>query len=161
MSINTATVDSSSGLVLYQGEKLLTRHTGIKLSLEAGGGYPGAGGSFYCPTGCVFLTNFRIVYLVTDSSIRTLKTVDMPLPHVKGLKMIQPLWGANEIDATVIPVPVQHLGSSGAVDPTMQMTGPSRLKMTFKDGGASEFHSMYMFTMSASQGNQIVSPVWK
>jgi len=83
--------------------------------------------------GTVFLTNRRIVYLPTNPST-ALESFAAPILNLHDTHVTAPFFGPNVWTAVVQPVP------GGNIPPQCSAV---ELKMTFKEGGAFDFHSTY------------------
>ena len=52
---------------LGEGEFVLCAHTGVRMELESGSGFPADGGCYY-GSGILYLTNFRLVHVNSDQT---------------------------------------------------------------------------------------------
>ncbi|PWY87598.1 ubiquinol-cytochrome c reductase complex 17 kd protein [Aspergillus heteromorphus CBS 117.55] len=84
-------------------------------------------------TGQIYLTNQRIVY-VPSQPTKDLQSFSAPLLHVHDTHVTAPFFGPNAWLALVQPVPG---GGIPASLPAVQ------LKVTFKEGGAFDFHNQF------------------
>jgi len=89
-------------------------------SINSGGGY-------------VYLTNQRIVYLPSQPS-QQFQSFAAPLLNLHDSYVSAPFFGPNVWSAIVQPVP------NGGIPPSLPAV---ELKMTFKDGGAFDFHAHF------------------
>jgi hypothetical protein len=86
------------------------------------------------PLGTLYLTNQRIVYL-PDKATDKLKSFAAPLVNLHDSHVTAPFFGPNVWTASLQPV-------QGGGIPTPS-GGVVELKLTFKDGGAYDFHTKY------------------
>ncbi|KAI1977407.1 hypothetical protein LOZ53_002450 [Ophidiomyces ophidiicola] len=84
-------------------------------------------------TGCVHLTNQRIVYLPANHTPE-FQSFSAPLLNFHDTHVSAPFFGPNVWTAVVQPVVGGGIPSSNVA---------VQLKMTFKDGGAFDFHSAF------------------
>ncbi|KAK2733170.1 hypothetical protein FQN57_002289 [Myotisia sp. PD_48] len=84
-------------------------------------------------TGCVHLTNQRIVYLPAQPTA-DFQSFSAPLLNTLDTHVAAPFFGPNIWSAKVRPV------AGGGIPPAYKFI---QLKMTFKDGGAFDFHSNF------------------
>jgi len=84
-------------------------------------------------SGCVHLTNQRIVYLPMQSTSQ-FDSFSAPLLNLQDTHVSAPFFGPNVWTALVQPV------AGGGISPSVVTL---QLKMTFKDGGAFDFHSNF------------------
>ncbi|PGG95161.1 hypothetical protein AJ79_10221 [Helicocarpus griseus UAMH5409] len=89
--------------------------------------------SIQSSTGCVHLTNQRIVYLPAQSTPQ-FQSFSAPLLNLLDTHVSAPFFGPNVWTAQVKPV-------AGGGIPASNIS--LQLKMTFKDGGAFDFHSNF------------------
>ena len=82
MSVNLASLHSDSTPILVQGEKIFQKQDGVKMEYETGSGYPGEGHNYFCESGILYLTNFRILY-ITDPALPFLKSMNIPLENLE------------------------------------------------------------------------------
>ncbi|KAJ1667102.1 hypothetical protein IW140_001644 [Coemansia sp. RSA 1813] len=117
-------------------ENFLYHCNGVKFELKSGDGYPGDAVAFGSPSGTVFVSNKRIVFLPADTTHETSTSTTDPsrlnsftIPHVnlRDHKFLQPLFGANRFEAVAQPVPGGNI------------TGTAMLVLTFKEGGGFDF----------------------
>lgn len=86
------------------------------------------------PSGTLYLTNRRIIYL-PDKPTATLQSFAAPILNLHDSHVTAPFFGPNAWTALLQPV-------SGGGIPTPS-GGVVELKLTFKDGGAFDFHTAY------------------
>ncbi|KAF1812338.1 hypothetical protein P152DRAFT_482363 [Eremomyces bilateralis CBS 781.70] len=89
--------------------------------------------SLYCSSGCVHVTNRRIVYLPTQPT-SAFRSFAAPILNIHDTHVAAPFFGPNVWSAIVQPVP-------GGGLPAAHLA--LELKLTFKDGGAFDFHSTF------------------
>ncbi|KAI9489613.1 hypothetical protein BDB00DRAFT_842225 [Zychaea mexicana] len=128
MSLNWAMLtsngeDSGGDPVLLPGEQgRLYAQDKIKAVLED------QSSSRWEAKGRVWISNQRIVVIAESGSFRTL---NIPLTSFKNWKLEQPWFSANYINGTVVPTPGGGLQR------------PTTLTLTFTEGGAIEFTTVY------------------
>ncbi|KAI9505187.1 hypothetical protein GGI25_002241 [Coemansia spiralis] len=114
-------------------ENFLYHCSGVKLELKSGAGYPGDAVALSSPSGTVFISNKRIIFLPSttthENSTASVGLNSFTIPHVNlsDLKFVQPLFGANRFEAAARPV------SGGGI------AAPAVLTLTFKEGGGFDF----------------------
>jgi len=86
------------------------------------------------PSGIVFLTNRRIIYL-PDKPAERLQSFAAPILNLHDSHVSAPFFGANSWTALCQPVQGGGLPTPSA--------GVLELKLTFKDGGAFDYHNKY------------------
>ncbi|PGH02047.1 hypothetical protein GX51_04859 [Blastomyces parvus] len=102
------------------------------LMLQSGNRRPGNKPlSIESSTGRVYLTNQRVVYLPAHSTPQ-FQSFSAPLLNLQDTHVSAPFFGPNIWTAQVKPVP------GGGIPPDHVSL---QLKLTFKDGGAFDFHS--------------------
>lgn len=109
----------------------------IVLSLSTPSHYPAKQQQPYLlshPSGTLYLTNRRIIYL-PETPTEQFKSFAAPLLNIHDSHVALPFWGANYWAASLQPV------QGGGIP--MPKTGVLELKLTFKEGGASDFHNKY------------------
>lgn len=84
-------------------------------------------------SGIVHLTNQRIVYLPAQRT-RELESFSCPINHLHDTHVAAPFFGANYWTAVVQPVADGGLTSTTAI---------IELKLTFKEGGAFDFYTLF------------------
>ncbi|OJD10708.1 hypothetical protein AJ78_08354 [Emergomyces pasteurianus Ep9510] len=87
--------------------------------------------SIQSSTGCAYLTNQRVVYLPAQSTPQ-FQSFSAPLLNIQDTHVSAPFFGPNLWSAQVKPV------AGGGIPPNHVSL---QLKLTFKDGGAFDFHS--------------------
>ncbi|EHK99888.1 putative UPF0664 stress-induced protein C29B12.11c [Glarea lozoyensis 74030] len=96
--------------------------------------YPAANPySAKCDSGIVYVTNQRIVYLPTTPTAE-LQSFSAPILNLQDTFVRAPFFGANYWTATVKPV------SGGGIPATHSAV---ELKLTFKEGGAFDYHTIF------------------
>ncbi|KAL2350182.1 hypothetical protein BJ546DRAFT_491371 [Cryomyces antarcticus] len=135
MSINWVMLSDSEGFTPLPGEqKLYTSPPRTSLSLHTLNKFPGKEPfSVQSSTGCVHLTNRRIVYLPAAPTPQ-LQSFTAPILNLHDTRVTAPFFGPNVWIALVQPV------QGGGIPP---QHAAIELKMTFKDGGAFDFHSRF------------------
>eukprot|EP01137_Pigoraptor_chileana_P019100 Opistho-2@79659 len=130
MALNGVPVTPSGGVLIPPGERMMYSTTGVQFSIESGGGYPGNNGSYY-GKGDVILTDRRILF-VTKPPLEVFKSFALPFELIFDAKLNQPIFGANNF--------------SGKVDPVADagLAGTGEFKLTFKNGGAAEFATLFL-----------------
>jgi hypothetical protein len=83
--------------------------------------------------GIVYITNQRLVYLPTNPTTE-FKSFSSPILHLQDTFVRAPFFGANYWVASCKPV------SGGGIPPSHTLVD---LKLTFKDGGAFDFHTVF------------------
>lgn len=136
MSINWVMLgsDGQSFVKLPHERILYTSPPRICLQITATNDGPGAP-SFSAKSdgGVVYITNQRLVYLPT-SSTQKLKSFSSPILNLLDTYVRTPLFGANAWLAQCKTVPGGGIPTS---HPFVE------LKLTFQDGGAFDFHSIF------------------
>ncbi|GAA5923991.1 GRAM domain-containing protein [Sporobolomyces koalae] len=142
-SINWVVLDANTlRPVPLPREKLLLSLSAVSLSLvptRPGSVEPSDPG-FKVERGSVYLTNQRVVYVsppaLTDpmtsgapSPLARLDTLSVPYPDFEFIRLNQPLFGANNFQATCLAAPEGGL------------QGSHELKLYFKEGGGFDFYS--------------------
>ncbi|KAL9616197.1 MAG: hypothetical protein Q9160_008908 [Pyrenula sp. 1 TL-2023] len=122
-----------STFIPLPNERLLrTTPSRIALSITTPKAYPGNSSvSISSASGIVYLTNQRIVYLPTNPS-PNLESFSCPLLNLHDTHITAPFFGPNAWTALLQPVP------NGGIPSTPSAI---ELKLTFKEGGAYDFHS--------------------
>jgi hypothetical protein len=129
MSLNNAHAADSSGVILFNGEWLIVYTSGVEFAVEqvSGGVAPAAFHGDY--KGDVYLTSHRVILLVRDKR-GALKSFSMPFVRLRGVELVQPIFGSN------------HLKGFVRADPDVRWagwTGEARFKLWFPNGGCIEF----------------------
>jgi len=135
MSINWVMLSDTEGFTPLPGEqRLYTSPPRTTLSLQTLNKFPGKQPyTISSSGGCVHLTNRRIVYLPSTPST-SLQSFAAPILNLHDTHVTAPFFGPNVWSAIVQPVPGGNIPPEHAA---------LELKMTFKDGGAFDFHSLY------------------
>ncbi|ORZ36424.1 hypothetical protein BCR44DRAFT_63347 [Catenaria anguillulae PL171] len=158
MALNWTILNAdASGPLPLPNEKLFSSFEDVRLELECGNGYPGAGASYYVKRGQVVLTSHRVVYFsaaylehaanqlasastaasASSSSASTpppaaftsFQSLSVPLRNIQDPKINQPWFGTNYVELTAVPVPNGGLPM------------PASVKFFFDKGGAFEMYS--------------------
>ncbi|KAL4976654.1 hypothetical protein BDW66DRAFT_159475 [Aspergillus desertorum] len=135
MSINWVMLDERRGFVHLPNERLLyTSHPRTSFALQPLPSYSGKDKLFLqSSAGRIYLTNQRVVYIPTQSSDE-LESFSAPLLNVHDSHVSSPFFGPNAWNAVVQPVP------GGGIPPSLVAV---QLKVTFKEGGAFDFHNQF------------------
>ncbi|KAL3479107.1 ubiquinol-cytochrome c reductase complex 17 kd protein [Aspergillus californicus] len=128
-------LDEKKGFVHLPNERLLyTSPPRTSLALQPPSSYTGTESlSLQSSTGRVYLTNQRIVY-VPGQKTTELESFSAPLLNLHDSHVSSPFFGPNTWNAIVQPVP------GGGISPSLFAV---QLKLTFKDGGAYDFHNQF------------------
>ncbi|CZT25104.1 uncharacterized protein RCC_10833 [Ramularia collo-cygni] len=116
---------------------VLTSPPRISLSISIPSHYPAKQQQPYSlthPSGTVYLTNRRIIYL-PDKPSATVQSFAAPILNLHDSHVTAPFFGPNAWIALLQPV-------QGGGIPTPS-GGVVELKLTFKEGGAFDFHTAY------------------
>ncbi|KAI9208863.1 uncharacterized protein BJ171DRAFT_577210 [Polychytrium aggregatum] len=130
MSVDGAILSSDSTPNTVPGEKFYFSQDKVSFSYLSGNGYPGSGDCFMSPSGKVYVSNVRVVY-VANPSQPNFHSFSAPLHNIRNGKLQQPWLGANFYEAHAYPVPLSNLRKPGVV------------KFTFQNGGAFEFSTIF------------------
>ncbi|KAF2842077.1 hypothetical protein M501DRAFT_998313 [Patellaria atrata CBS 101060] len=124
-----------NGFVPLPGEQpIYTSPPRTSLSLHSLNKYPGKEPfSLQSSAGVIYLTNRRIVYLPASPTPQ-LKSFAAPILNLHDTHVTAPFFGPNVWTALVQPV------AGGGIPPQHPAL---ELKMTFKDGGAFDFHTAF------------------
>ncbi|KAL4945365.1 hypothetical protein BDV06DRAFT_184726 [Aspergillus oleicola] len=135
MSINWVMLDERKGFVHLPNERLIyTSPPRTSFALQPPPSYTGPEPlSLQSSTGQIYLTNQRLVYLPGQKS-DALQSFSCPLLNLHDSHVSSPFFGPNAWNAVVQPVP------GGGIPPSLVA---AHLKVTFKDGGAFDFHSQF------------------
>ncbi|KAI9375295.1 hypothetical protein BJX61DRAFT_170334 [Aspergillus egyptiacus] len=133
MSINWVMLDDRKGFIHLPNERLLyTSPPRTSFTLQPLPSYTGSESlSLQSSTGRVYLTNQRVVYIPEKRSTE-LESFSAPLLNLHDSHVSSPFFGPNAWNAVVQPVP------GGGISPSLPAV---QLKVTFKDGGAFDFHN--------------------
>ena len=103
MALNQNMFNALGLLMMNPGEAVLNQQDRVSFQLtwEAGPNYPA--GDMSCSQGTAVLTNQRFVYCATKPTAK-LQSLVVPLANIKKMQVKQPIFGANYVTATVIPV---------------------------------------------------------
>ncbi|KAJ5779413.1 hypothetical protein N7457_007133 [Penicillium paradoxum] len=135
MSLNWVMLDDQDGFVRLPNERLIyTSPPRTSVSLTPPSGYKGAEKlSVHSSAGCIHLTNQRVVYLPASKS-NDFQSFSSPLLNVRDSHVSAPFFGPNVWTALVQPV------AGGGISPSLPAI---QLKVTFKEGGAFDFHTNF------------------
>ncbi|KAJ5532521.1 hypothetical protein N7513_001127 [Penicillium frequentans] len=135
MSINWVMLHDQEGFVRLPNERLIyTSPPRTTLALTPPSGYKGPEAlSFQSSAGCIYLTNQRIIYLPSQAS-DNFQSFSSPLLNVRDSHVSAPFFGPNVWTALIKPVAGGGISSSL---PAIQ------IKVTFKEGGAFDFHTNF------------------
>ncbi|RAK82762.1 uncharacterized protein BO72DRAFT_9638 [Aspergillus fijiensis CBS 313.89] len=135
MSINWVMLHDQDGFVRLPHEQLIYTsppRTSLALQpLSSSGGKNSF--SIQSSAGQIFLTNQRVVYIPTQKS-QTFQSFSAPLLNVHDTHVTAPFFGPNAWIALVQPV------SGGGIPPSLPAV---QVKVTFKEGGAFDFHNHF------------------
>ncbi|MCJ1356566.1 MAG: hypothetical protein MMC33_006561 [Icmadophila ericetorum] len=128
-------LDNRKGFVPLPREKIIfTSPPRTALSLQTPNSYPGKEPfSLQSATGTAFLTNQRIVYLPATSTPQ-LQSFATPILNLQDAHVTAPFFGPNVWTGVLLPV------IGGGIPPQHAYL---EIKLTFKDGGAFDFHSNF------------------
>ncbi|EON66806.1 hypothetical protein W97_06208 [Coniosporium apollinis CBS 100218] len=126
---------SEDGFTPLPGESTLYKSPNrTTLSLQSLNKFPGKEPfSIYSGAGNVYLTNRRMVYLPATQTPQ-LQSFAAPILNLHDTHVTAPFFGPNVWTALLQPV------QGGGIPPAHAAI---ELKMTFKDGGAFDFHNIY------------------
>ncbi|KAL4949346.1 hypothetical protein BDW69DRAFT_174641 [Aspergillus filifer] len=135
MSINWVMLDERKGFVHLPNERLIyTSPPRTSFALQPPPSYTGSESiSLQSSTGHIYLTNQRVVYLPAQKSDQ-LQSFSAPLLNLHDSHVSSPFFGPNAWNAVVQPV------AGGGIPSSLVAV---HLKITFKDGGAFDFHSQF------------------
>ncbi|KAL4923229.1 uncharacterized protein BDV17DRAFT_285592 [Aspergillus undulatus] len=128
-------IDERKGFVHLPNERLLyTSPPRTSFALQQPPSYKGTDSlSLQSSAGRVYLTNQRVVYIPGQRSDE-LQSFSAPLLNLHDSHVSSPFFGPNAWNAVVQPVP------GGGIPPSLVAV---HLKVTFKEGGAFDFHSQF------------------
>ncbi|KAL4871643.1 hypothetical protein BDV12DRAFT_17572 [Aspergillus spectabilis] len=135
MSINWVMLDEQKGFVHLPNERVLyTSPARTSLALQPLPSYTGRESlSLQSSTGRVYLTNQRVVYIPAQRTSE-LESFSAPLLNLHDAHVSSPFFGPNAWNAVVQPVP------GGGIPPSLPAV---QVKVTFKEGGAFDFHTQF------------------
>ncbi|KAA6411038.1 MAG: hypothetical protein FRX48_05349 [Lasallia pustulata] len=135
MSINWVMLDETTGFVPLPKERILfTSPPRTTLAIQTPNSYPGKEPlAIHSSAGTAFLTNQRLVYLPAAPTAH-LKSFSAPIMNLQDAHVHAPFFGANVWTGVLQPV------TGGGIPPHHTFV---EIKMTFKEGGAFDFHSTY------------------
>ncbi|KAL4999704.1 hypothetical protein BDV10DRAFT_164150 [Aspergillus recurvatus] len=135
MSINWVMLDERRGFVHLPNERLLyTSPPRTSFALQPPPSYSGNDKlSLQSSAGQIYLTNQRVVYIPAQRSDE-LESFSAPLLNLHDSHVSSPFFGPNAWNAIVQPVP------GGGISPSLVAV---HLKVTFKEGGAFDFHNQF------------------
>ncbi|KAB8074090.1 WW-domain ligand protein-domain-containing protein [Aspergillus leporis] len=123
------------GFVRLPHEQLIyTSPPRTSLSLQPLSSYKGKDAlSIQSGSGQIYLTNQRVVYIPVQKS-KDFQSFSAPLLHIHDTHVSAPFFGPNVWQALVQPV------SGGGIPPSLPAV---QLKVTFKEGGAFDYHNHF------------------
>jgi len=129
------TTPGAEGFIKLPNEQILyTSPPRTSIQLSTPNTYPAANPySAKCDSGTVYVTNQRIVYLPSTPTAE-LQSFSAPILNLQDTFVRAPFFGANYWTATVKPV------TGGGIPATHSAV---ELKLTFKDGGAFDYHTIF------------------
>ncbi|KAL3489343.1 hypothetical protein BJX62DRAFT_155656 [Aspergillus germanicus] len=135
MSINWVMLDEAKGFVHLPNERLLyTSPPRTSFALQPLPSYTGSEKlSLQSSDGKLYLTNQRVVYIPSQRT-PGLESFSAPLLNLHDSHISVPFFGPNAWNAVVQPVP------GGGIPSSLPAV---HAKITFKDGGASDFHTKF------------------
>ncbi|BCS24513.1 uncharacterized protein APUU_40957A [Aspergillus puulaauensis] len=135
MSINWVMLDERKGFVHLPNEKLLyTSPPRTSFALQPPPSSTGQDPlSLQSSAGKVYLTNQRVIYIPAQRTDE-LESFSAPLLNLHDTHVSSPFFGPNAWNAVVQPVPGGGIPSSLIA---------VHLKITFKEGGAFDFHGQF------------------
>ncbi|EHY60896.1 hypothetical protein ABEF92_005616 [Exophiala dermatitidis] len=135
MSINWVMSDGHGGFVRLPAETIIHKSSPrISFALSTPSTYPGHNPlDINCSSGIVYLTNQRIVYL-PDKPTADFQSFSAPLLNLHDTHITVPWFGPNAWQAVLQPIPGGNIPATHAA---------IELKLTFKEGGATDFHSKF------------------
>jgi len=136
MSINwVMTSPNESGFIKLPNERILfTSPPRTSLQISTPNTFPAAQPfKINSDSGVVYITNQRIVYLPANPTTE-LQSFSSPILNLQDSYVRAPFFGANYWCALCKPV------SDGGIPPTHPAV---ELRLTFKDGGAFDFHTTF------------------
>ncbi|EXJ82220.1 hypothetical protein A1O3_06033 [Capronia epimyces CBS 606.96] len=128
-------LDGQQGFIPLPAEKIIHKSSPrISLDITTPSTYPGHHPlNIHSSSGIVYLTNQRIVYL-PDKPTPELQSFSAPLLNLHDTHITVPWFGPNAWQAALQPVPGGNIPATQAA---------VELKLTFKEGGAPDFHSKF------------------
>ncbi|KAL6232566.1 hypothetical protein BDW75DRAFT_18322 [Aspergillus navahoensis] len=128
-------LDERRGFVHLPNERLLyTSPPRTSFALQPPPSYTGKDKlSLQSSAGQIYLTNQRVVYIPAQQSDE-LESFSAPLLNLHDSHVSSPFFGPNAWNAVVQPVP------GGGIPPSLVAV---HLKVTFKEGGAFDFHNQF------------------
>ncbi|OAP55781.1 hypothetical protein AYL99_09933 [Fonsecaea erecta] len=135
MSINWVMLDGRGSFVPLPSERIIHKSSPrISLAITTPSTYPGNNPlAIHCSSGIVYLTNQRIVYL-PEKATPEFKSFSAPLLNLHDTHLTVPWFGPNAWQAVLQAVPGGNIPATQAA---------VELKLTFKEGGAPDFHSTF------------------
>ncbi|KAH8812007.1 hypothetical protein F5884DRAFT_877388 [Xylogone sp. PMI_703] len=129
------TSPTDTGFVKLPHERILYRSPQrTSLEVSSANQYPGNEPfNIKSDTGVVYLTNQRIVYLPATPTPE-LQSFSSPIMNLQDSFVRAPFFGANYWSATCRPV------AGGGIPPSHALVN---IKMTFREGGAFDFHTLF------------------
>ncbi|KAL8710706.1 MAG: hypothetical protein Q9220_004724 [cf. Caloplaca sp. 1 TL-2023] len=135
MALNWVMLDANHKFVPLPRERVyFTSHSRTTLSLQTPNSYPGKEPlSISSSGGTAYITNQRIVYLPTSPTAQ-LQSFSAPVLNLQDTHVDAPFFGANSWTGILKPV------NGGGIPAHHAFV---KLSMTFKDGGAFDFATIY------------------
>lgn len=135
MSLNWVMLHDQEGFVRLPNERLIySSPPRTTLAVTPPPGYKGSESlSIQSSAGCIHLTNQRVVYLSVQGT-EDLQSFSSPLLNVRDSHVSAPFFGPNVWTALVQPV------SGGGISANLPAV---QIKLTFKEGGAFDFHTNF------------------
>ncbi|KAH1277697.1 hypothetical protein KXW98_001180 [Aspergillus fumigatus] len=135
MSINWVMLHDREGFVKLPNEQLIyTSPPRASFSLQPLSSYTGSDSiSVQSSAGQIYLTNQRVIYIPSQKS-KDFQSFSAPLLNIHDSHVTAPFFGPNQWIALVQPV------SGGGIPPSLPAV---QLKVTFKEGGAFDFHNNF------------------
>ncbi|EED24363.1 hypothetical protein TSTA_077290 [Talaromyces stipitatus ATCC 10500] len=135
MSLNWVMLSGKDGFVRLPNEHIIyTSPPRTALSLKPPSSWQGKEAfSISSSSGCLYLTNQRIVYLPSQPS-EQMQSFTAPLLNLHDSHVSAPFFGPNAWTVLAQPVP------GGGIPAPLQLV---ELKVTFKEGGAFDFHTNF------------------
>ncbi|PLB55056.1 hypothetical protein P170DRAFT_470481 [Aspergillus steynii IBT 23096] len=135
MSVNWVMLNDREGFVRLPNEQsIYTSPPRTSFSLQPLGSYKGKETlNIQSSAGHISVTNQRVVYIPSQKS-KEFQSFSVPLLNVHDTHVSAPFFGPNQWMALVQPVP------GGGIPPALPAV---QLKVTFKEGGAFDFHNHF------------------
>nr|CAD2181986.1 unnamed protein product [Meloidogyne enterolobii] len=123
MSLNTSNTPDGRGVIIYNGEIILLFVREVNLSFD----------KYTAPEfkgtkkGNLYLTSHRIIFNNVTEPNSNFKSLSMPFVSLRGIKLEQPIFGANYLHGELI------------AQPDGNWQGEASWRLTFKRGGCIDF----------------------